>query len=350
MAVDIHSKGPYPASALSNFAANRFVYEGVMCGSMEGLLQSLKFPRIVDQVEVCALSGAKAKKAGRAAPDWRADQMLYWGGRPMHRHGEEYQAFLDRAFTARAGNERFARALRATGDQPLIHSTGSTDPTSTVLTADELCGRLERARAALLDALPSTQHMESHRVVKASKWLSRHLRHQPDRIGIKLDAAGWVDVDVLLEACSKSKFVLSRLELDEVIARNDKQRFELRAIGGVERIRAMQGHSVDVQLDHEVAIPPQVLYHGTVGRSLDGIFAEGLQRQGRHHVHLSPDIATAQRVGARRGKPVVLAVDAAAMAADGQASSSPPTASGWSTTSHRGTSPWWPRAAACQSP
>ena len=33
----------------------------------------------------------------------------------------------------------------------------------------------------------------------------------------------------------------------------------------------------------------------------------------RHHVHLSGDIPTAIKVAARRGKPVVLAVDAAAM-------------------------------------
>jgi len=37
----------------------------------------------------------------------------------------------------------------------------------------------------------------------------------------------------------------------------------------------------------------------------------------RHHVHLSADEETARGVGARRGRPVVLVIDAAAMHRDG---------------------------------
>ena len=33
----------------------------------------------------------------------------------------------------------------------------------------------------------------------------------------------------------------------------------------------------------------------------------------RHHVHLSPDEATARAVGGRRGKPVILRIDTRAM-------------------------------------
>ncbi|MBQ1070475.1 RNA 2'-phosphotransferase, partial [Micromonospora sp. D75] len=45
---------------------------------------------------------------------------------------------------------------------------------------------------------------------------------------------------------------------------------------------------------------------------------QGPRRGGRHHVNLTPDAATAGRVGARRGGAVVvLTVDAAAMAEAG---------------------------------
>lgn len=98
---------------------------------------------------------------------------------------------------------------------------------------------------------------------------------------------------------------------------NDKQRFELDPFG--DRIRARQGHSVEVDLALEPAAPPDVLFHGTPRRNLDSIRATGLDRRERHHVHLSPDVETAQRVGRRRGAAVVLAVDAAAMTAAGVA-------------------------------
>ena len=44
---------------------------------------------------------------------------------------------------------------------------------------------------------------------------------------------------------------------------------------------------------------------------------EGLNRGQRHHVHLSPDLATATRVGARRGQPIVLEVAAGSMSRAG---------------------------------
>lgn len=64
-------------------------------------------------------------------------------------------------------------------------------------------------------------------------------------------------------------------------------------------------------------LPPDVLYHGTVARFLPSIRAQGLLKGQRHHVHLSPDRMTADAVGRRRGQPVILMVDAAAMAARG---------------------------------
>ncbi|MER5960740.1 RNA 2'-phosphotransferase [Streptomyces sp. NPDC002057] len=153
------------------------------------------------------------------------------------------------------------------------------------------------------------QPPDERRTVKVSKYLSKHLRHQPERIGLVLDAHGWTEIDTLLGATARNGFPISREELDHVVATNDKKRF---AIEGT-RIRASQGHTVEVDLDLPPAEPPAYLYHGTVADRLPAIRAEGLRPMARHHVHLSPDRETATRVGARRGRPVVISVDAGAM-------------------------------------
>ena len=158
-----------------------------------------------------------------------------------------------------------------------------------------------------------TGRTDERRTVKVSKYLSKHLRHQPERLGLRLDEGGWVEIDTLLEAAAAHGFRITRDELDHVVAANDKKRF---AIEGT-RIRASQGHSIDVDLGLPPATPPAYLYHGTVARNMDAIRAEGLRPMNRHDVHLSPDRETAARVGARRGRPVVLAVDAGAMQRDG---------------------------------
>ncbi|MGO4458478.1 RNA 2'-phosphotransferase [Streptomyces sp. M-16] len=155
--------------------------------------------------------------------------------------------------------------------------------------------------------------MDDRRTVKVSKYVSKHLRHQPERIGLVLDTQGWVEIDDLLRAAAAHGFRFTRAELDHVVASNDKQRF---AVDGT-RIRASQGHTVAVDLGLPEAEPPAHLYHGTVATALDAIRAEGLRPMARHHVHLSPDRETATRVGARRGRPVVLTVDAGAMRAAG---------------------------------
>ncbi|MGW0292398.1 RNA 2'-phosphotransferase [Streptomyces tuirus] len=157
--------------------------------------------------------------------------------------------------------------------------------------------------------------MDERRTVKVSKYLSKHLRHQPERIGLTLDEAGWVEIDTLIAAATAHGFRFTRDEVDHVVATNDKRPF---AVEGT-RIRASQGHSVEVDLGLAPATPPARLYHGTVDRSLDAIRAEGLRPMNRHAVHLSPDRETATRVGARRGRPVVLTVDAGAMHRDGHA-------------------------------
>ncbi|MFI7385305.1 RNA 2'-phosphotransferase [Streptomyces sp. NPDC049813] len=155
--------------------------------------------------------------------------------------------------------------------------------------------------------------MSEQRTVKVSKYLSKHLRHQPERIGLSLDEAGWVEIDELLAAAAAHGFPVSRAELDRAVAENDKRRF---AVDG-SRIRANQGHTVQVDLGLAAEQPPAYLYHGTVGRFLDAIRAEGLRPMDRHDVHLSADRETATRVGARRGRPVLLSVDAGTMHRDG---------------------------------
>jgi putative RNA 2'-phosphotransferase len=151
----------------------------------------------------------------------------------------------------------------------------------------------------------------SDTAVRDSKLLAGVLRHNPGKIGIELDAAGWVDVSVLLAALARHGRRVGRSRLDYVVEHNNKKRFEYDASGT--RIRASQGHSVPVDLGYESRVPPETLFHGTATRSLDSIFSEGLKPGRRHHVHLSVDIETAAKVGARHGKPAVLVVAAARM-------------------------------------
>jgi putative RNA 2'-phosphotransferase len=157
--------------------------------------------------------------------------------------------------------------------------------------------------------------MDSKRQVKISKFLSKHLRHTPERLNLKLSADGWVAVDELLAACTASNFLITRAELYQVVAENDKQRFAFNE--SQTRIRANQGHSIKVDLQLEPQTPPDILYHGTGEKSVPMILKAGLIKMSRHHVHLSQDIGTAQTVGKRHGLPVVFEVEASAMQKDG---------------------------------
>jgi putative RNA 2'-phosphotransferase len=149
------------------------------------------------------------------------------------------------------------------------------------------------------------------RLVTVSKFLAKHLRHAPAALGLTLQPGGWVPVDDLLTASQRIGFPISYDELIECVETNDKKRFSFDDTGDL--IRANQGHSVEVDLQLEEQVPPDVLFHGTVERFLASILAEGLKKGKRHHVHLSRDIETARKVGARRGKPVIFRVDAGKM-------------------------------------
>jgi putative RNA 2'-phosphotransferase len=153
------------------------------------------------------------------------------------------------------------------------------------------------------------------RLITVSKYLAKHLRHVPHELGLTLQPGGWVPVDDLLSAARGHGFPISYDDLVECVEMNDKQRLGFDASG--EMIRANQGHSVEVDLQLEEREPPETLYHGTVERFLSSILKVGLIRGKRHHVHLSKDIKTATKVGARRCKPVILWVDSGRMGRNG---------------------------------
>jgi putative RNA 2'-phosphotransferase len=153
--------------------------------------------------------------------------------------------------------------------------------------------------------------MNDKETIKTSKFLSLILRHEPERVGLKLDAAAWVGVDELLQAANRHGVPLTLDQLKHVVATNDKKRFAFSEDGL--RIRASQGHSVEVDLQYEPQVPPEFLYHGTPERFVESIHATGLNKGQRHHVHLSADAATATKVGQRRGRPVVLKIRAGDM-------------------------------------
>lgn len=152
-------------------------------------------------------------------------------------------------------------------------------------------------------------------LIQKSKLLARWLRHKPDAIGLRLDRNGWAEVGELLRTAAAAGHALTHDELMRVVAENDKQRFSLSEDS--KRIRAAQGHSVPIQLNAPVKAPPPVLYHGTVGKFLASIRKNGLQPGTRQHVHLSATRETAEAVGARRGKAVVLVIETYPLVRDG---------------------------------
>lgn len=151
--------------------------------------------------------------------------------------------------------------------------------------------------------------------IRISKFLSLVLRHQPETINIQLDDNGWTDVDVLIAQMNKTGPFVSREVLHYIVDTNSKKRFAFNS--DKTKIRASQGHSIEVELGYEPKEPPAILYHGTAEASLAFIFKTGLEKRSRHHVHLSADTETAVKVGQRHGNPVVLLVAAQEMSANG---------------------------------
>lgn len=146
--MDIGSGTGYPTANLSNFHPHAFVFDGVECASMEGLLQSFKFKNPEMQREVCKLVGKQAKFKGKKKK-WFKTQTLFWQGQEFQRESAEYQELLDRAFEALSKNTSFQKALLATGDSPLTHNIGKIKENETVLTRQEFCSRLMKIRERL---------------------------------------------------------------------------------------------------------------------------------------------------------------------------------------------------------
>lgn len=163
--------------------------------------------------------------------------------------------------------------------------------------------------------LGSSKAAMPRRLITISKYLSKHLRHEPEALGLTLEPGGWVAVEDLLAGTAKVGFPINRKELEQIVAESDKRRFSFDETGT--KIRANQGHSTEVDLQLQEVEPPEQLFHGTVEKFLDAILAEGLKKMDRHDVHLSNDIQTATKVGQRRGRPVILLIDSGRMAADG---------------------------------
>lgn len=157
--------------------------------------------------------------------------------------------------------------------------------------------------------------MNPKQITNISRFLSLVLRHEPQKIGIQLDASGWVSTDELIAGCHRHGMPVTYDLLREIVATNDKKRFALSEDGL--RIRANQGHSVEVELGLSPVVPPETLYHGTVERFLESIRQDGLRKGERHHVHLSAEEKTAQKVGERRGQPLILRIAAGQMHAEG---------------------------------
>lgn len=150
---------------------------------------------------------------------------------------------------------------------------------------------------------------------RIGKFLSLVLRHEPSKIGIELDENGWANVRELIDKCGKHRINFTMEDLVEIVETNDKKRYSFNEKRN--KIRANQGHSIDIDLALLPVEPPQFLYHGTATRFLSSIMEEGIIKNSRQHVHLSKDIATATKVGSRHGKPVILTILSGQMYKDG---------------------------------
>lgn len=147
---------------------------------------------------------------------------------------------------------------------------------------------------------------------RTSVFISLILRHQPEVIGISLDRHGWANVRELIDGINKSgKYNIDMSTLEEIVRTDNKQRYSFNE--DKTKIRANQGHSINVDVELKEAVPPEILYHGTAEKYVDPINKEGLKPKGRLYVHLSKDIDTAIKVGSRHGKPVVYNVFAGEM-------------------------------------
>ena len=148
-----------------------------------------------------------------------------------------------------------------------------------------------------------------------SRYIALLLRHHPEKAGLCLDEHGWVEVEALIQGVRRRYPEVNRAVLDEIVARDSKQRYAYNQDKTC--IRANQGHSIPVDVELKQALPPAILYHGTGEKYVESIQKIGLIPKSRLYVHLSTDIQTAIQVGKRHGQPVVYQIDTQQMIHDG---------------------------------
>lgn len=151
--------------------------------------------------------------------------------------------------------------------------------------------------------------------IKISKFISLVLRHKPETIGLTLDDTGWANIDELIDKLNNSGFKVTNDILNHIVLTNSKKRFSFNETKT--KIRANQGHSLDIDLNLKEANPPEHLFHGTSEKNVASILTDGLNKQNRQHVHLSRDKETAITVGKRHGRPRVFIVAAGQMREEG---------------------------------
>ena len=144
-------------------------------------------------------------------------------------------------------------------------------------------------------------------LIKYGKKLSFLLRHDKE---CQFDNHGYREVKDLV-----NNHGFSRKLIETIVETNDKQRYEFNF--DKSKIRARQGHSININVDLKEAIPPKELFHGTATRFVDSIMQNGINRMSRNYVQLSENIETATEVGKRHGKPCILTIDAEFMHNDG---------------------------------
>lgn len=155
--MDIGSKNSYPAGKLSNFTGFQFVFEGIQCNSMEGLLQAFKYEKVDSQIATCQLVGFAAKKKGSGRNSyWQEKQTLWFNGKAYPRKSKDYQFLLNRAYNALyTQNETFRKCLEDAGSAIFTHSIGRNNEKETVLTEREFCSRLQHLKdVGLLQEYP----------------------------------------------------------------------------------------------------------------------------------------------------------------------------------------------------
>lgn len=150
---------------------------------------------------------------------------------------------------------------------------------------------------------------------KLSVFISLILRHKPEVIGIHLDEYGYANVCELINGINNNGRCLDLKILKEIVNTDKKGRYSFNE--DFTKIKANQGHSINVNLELKECVPPEILYHGTHEGVLVDILNNGIKKMDRHHVHLSEDINTAKQVGSRRGKSEILEVHAKRMFKDG---------------------------------